>query len=400
MSWNEPGGDKKDPWGGGGRGSKNNTPPDLDEAIRILQEKLGGLFGGGGKDGEPFGKGGGKGLLLILAAAVVLWLMSGFYIVNEGSNGVVTRFGKYMQTTMAGLNWHLPAPIEQVEIVDVKQQRFIEVGYRSGGAQTLGSVPKEALMLTEDENIIDVRVAVQYQIKDPKDYLFNLSNPMATLKQITESAERGVIGSSKMDFVLTEGRSEVVAAIMKEIQETMDDYRSGILVTSVNLQDAQPPEQVQSAFEDAIKAREDKQRLINEAQAYANDVVPRARGAAARIVEQAEGYKEQVIANAEGEASRFASLLTEYQKAPKVTRERLYLDTITTVLSQANTVLVDVKNGNNLVYLPLDKVLEKSGLSSSADGTSKSVISAEQSKRNQANSVIRTIERGRQPRGR
>ncbi|MDT8406279.1 MAG: FtsH protease activity modulator HflK [Methylococcales bacterium] len=399
MSWNEPGGDKKDPWSGRGG---NNTPPDLDEGIRILQEKLGKLFGGGGgHDGQGGGFSGGKGLLIIVAVVAVLWLLSGLYIVNEGSNGVITRFGKYTETTRAGLNWHLPTPIEQVQIVDVKQQRFIEVGYRSGSGQTLGSVPREALMLTEDENIVDIRLAVQYQIKDPKDYIFQLANPTATLKQITESAQRGVIGSSKMDFVLTEGRSEVVAQIKKEIQETMDQYQSGILITSVNLQDAQPPEQVQGAFEDAIKAREDKQRLINEAQAYANDVLPKARGAAARILEEAEGYKEQVIANAEGEASRFESLLTEYQKAPKVTRERLYLDTIKTVLGHANTVLVDVKNGNNLMYLPLDKVLRNVPNSSAqAVTSSNNNPTSAQSGGNAANSVFRNVERGRQPRGR
>ncbi len=365
MSWNKPGGDDKDPWSGR---DEQNAPPDLDEAIRSLQKKLAGLFGnhsGGdgngdndstGATGHGFSGGSAKGLAILVAGAIGLWAMSGFYIVDEGNHGVETRFGKYIATTQAGLNWHFPAPIEQVDIVNVKEQRFIEVGYRTVDRQSSeGGVAKEALMLTEDENIIDVRLAVQYQVKNAKQFLFNVVNPAATLMQVTESAERGVIGSNKMDFVLTEGRSEIVTRIKHEIQTVVDMYQMGIQITSVNLQDAQPPEQVQSAFEDAIKAREDKQRLINEAEAYANDVVPKARGAAARKIQEARGYKEQVIAQAEGEVSRFSQLLAEYKKAPDVTRQRLYLETMETVLSKTNTVMVDVKN-NNVMYLPLDKL--------------------------------------------
>jgi membrane protease subunit HflK len=289
-------------------------------------------------------------------------MLSGFYIIDEGVQGVETQFGKYTRTTDSGLNWHLPAPIEHVEKINVQQQRYIEVGYRSGGggtAQGAVSVPKEALMLTKDENYIDVQLAVQYQVKDAKALLFNLADPEATLKQVTESALRGVIGGSVMDFVLTEGRSEVVAQAKKEIQDVMDAYSSGIQVTSVNLQDAQPPEQVQNAFEDAIKAREDQQRFINEAQAYANDVVPKARGAAARKLQEAEGYKEQVIAQAEGETNRFTKLVTEYKKAPEVTRKRLYLEAMETVMSETNAVMIDVKGGNNMMYLPLDKMIQQ-----------------------------------------
>lgn len=359
MSWNEPGGDKKDPWSGGG---DSKGPPDLDEAIRLLQEKLKKIFGGDSQNnnggGSDVPNNSAKSLGFFLGGAVILWGLSGFYIVDEGNNGVETRFGQYIGTTQSGLNWHLPTPIEQVTIVNVKQQRFIEVGYRSvGSGQLTGSVPKESLMLTKDENYVDVRLAVQYQVKDAKSFIFNLANPVTTLEQVTQSAQRGVVGSSKMDYVLTEGRSEIVTLIKKEIQEVMDSYHSGVLVTSVNLQDAQPPEQVQNAFEDAIKAREDEQRLINEAQAYANDVVPRARGAAARKLQEAEGYKEQVIAQAEGETARFSKLLTEYNKAPEVTRKRIYLETMESVLGQSNTVLVDVKNGNNMMYLPLDKLV-------------------------------------------
>ncbi|MDD5276613.1 MAG: FtsH protease activity modulator HflK [Methylovulum sp.] len=362
MSWNEPGGDKKDPWSG--RGDQKG-PPDLDEAIRSLQEKLAKIFGGGegghgdGQDPSSFF---GQKLFQLIAVGVIAfaWVASGFYIVNEGNHGVETRFGKYIGITQSGLHWHIPAPIEQAVIVNVKQTRFIEVGYRSaGGEQLVGSVPKEALMLTKDENYVDVRLAVQYQIKDAKDFIFNVVDPAATLKQVTESAQRGVVGSSEMDFVLTEGRTEIVTQIKKEIQEVMDSYRSGVQITSVNLQDVQPPEQVQNAFEDAIKAREDEQRLINEAQAYSNDVVPKARGAAARKMQEAEGYKEQVIAQAIGEASRFSQLFAEYNKAPDITRKRLYIESMEAVLAHANTVLVDVKGGNNLLYLPLDKMQAK-----------------------------------------
>lgn len=360
MSWNEPGGGKKDPWSGR---SANDDAPELDEAIRSLQKKLEQIFGGdnGGGNGDGFSGNSLKGLGLLAVGAGIIWGLSGFYIVDEGNHGVETRFGKYIGTTQAGLNWHLPAPIEQVALVNVKQQRFIEVGYRSNGSGDLvngGSVPKEALMLTKDENYVDVRLAVQYQVKDAKAFIFNVANPAATLKHVTESAQRGVVGSSTMDFILTEGRGEIVAQIKKEIQEVMDNYNSGIQVTSVNLQDAQPPEQVQNAFADAIKAREDEQRLINEAQAYANDVIPKARGAAARKTQEAEGYKEQVIAQAQGETSRFSQLLTEYAKAPEVTRKRLYIDAMESVLSSTNNVIVDVKNGSNVMYLPLDKLMQ------------------------------------------
>jgi membrane protease subunit HflK len=356
MSWNEPGGDKKDPWSGR---NDQNSPPDLDEVIRSLQQKLGGIFGGGSGGGSSDGLTM-KNLGFIAAAVVGIWVLSGFYTVDEGTRGVVTRFGAFIETTTPGLNWHIPAPIEQVEVINVEQQRFIEVGYRSGSGQAMGSVPKEAMMLTKDENIVDVRLAVQYQVKDAKDYAFNVLDPNSTLKQVTESVERGVIGASNMDFVLTEGRSEIVMAIKSEIQAVMDAYKTGILVTSVNLQDAQPPEQVQGAFEDAIRAREDKQRLINEAEAYSNDVVPKARGAASRIIQESEGYKVKSIAQATGDVSRFSQLLAEYKKAPAVTKQRMYIEAMESVLGRSNNVLVDVKGGNNIMYLPLDKMTRNS----------------------------------------
>jgi modulator of FtsH protease HflK len=353
MSWNEPGSNKKDPWGGR---DPQQTPPDLDEIMRSMQERLGKMFSGGSSGGKlPSASPGGW--LALLAVPLVVWGLTGIYIVDEGNRGVVTRFGKYVDTTQPGPHWHIPAPVESVTNVNVEQQRFIEVGYRSGGRQqSLGPVPKEALMLTQDENIVDIRLAVQYQIKDARNYLFKLLDPDATLKQITESAERGIIGKSTMDFVLTEGRSGIAEEIKTEIQQILDQYQAGIRVTTVNFVDAQPPEEVQSAFEDAIKAREDEQRLKNEAEAYANEVVPKARGAAARLTEESEAYKLKLIAKAQGEAGRFKQLLAEFEKAPDVTRERLYIDSLESVLEKSNTTMVDVKGGNNLIYLPMDKI--------------------------------------------
>ncbi len=352
MSWNEPGGDKKDPWSG--RDQKG--PPDLDEVIRSVQEKLGGLFGGvnrgSGKIGVPP-----KHIGIILIVVLLLWGLTGFYIVDEGTRGVVTRFGRYLETSTPGLNWHIPIPIERRVIVNVEQQRYFEIGYRQAeGLQQSASIPREALMLTKDENIVDIRLAVQYQVSNARNFLFNVKNIAAALKQVAESAQRGVIGNGTMDFVLTEGRTAISADIKTEVQRIIDQYEAGVVVISVNLQDAQPPEEVQGAFEDAIKAREDKQRFINEAEAYSNDVIPKARGAAARQIQEAEGYQARVIARAEGEASRFEQLLTEYKKAPAITRKRIYLESIESVLSQTDTIMVDVKGGNNLLYLPLDRL--------------------------------------------
>ncbi|MEO1898208.1 MAG: FtsH protease activity modulator HflK [Methylococcales bacterium] len=394
MSWNEPGGDKKDPWSGR---KDENGPPDLDEVIRSFQEKLGGIFGGG-STGDS-GGGSLKSLGILAIGAGVLWSLSGFYIVDEGTRGVETRFGAYIATTQPGLNWRFPTPIDKVQIVDVQNVQVVEVGYRSGGRQGVGSVPREALMLTKDENIVDVRLAVQYQVKDAKDYAFNVLNPTATLKQVTEGVERGVIGRSTMDFVLTEGRSEIVASLHTEIQKVMDSYQSGILITTVNLQDAQPPEQVQGAFEDAIKAREDEQRLINEAEAYSNEVVPVARGAASRKIQEAEAYKERVVAQSIGETKRFTQLLKEYKKAPKVTRQRIYLESMEQVLSNTSTVMVDVKGGNNLLYLPLDKLGNQSSTMESNSMT-QNLSPTKVTKNTNSNSNIRASNRGRDGRGR
>lgn len=352
MSWNEPGGNKKDPWSG--RERNKNGESDLEQVLRSIQERLGGLWRGG--DGRGFGTPSANwGLIGVVAVAA--WGLTGVYIVDAGNHAVVTRFGKYVETTLAGPHWHLPAPIENHVVLPVTKQRFIEVGYSSSATRQQSSqIPKEALMLTQDENIIDLRLNVQYQIKDAKDFLFNLSDPTSTLKRLTESATRAVVGKNAMDFVLTEGRGEIGEAVKSEVQEALDEYKTGILLTEVNLVDAQPPDEVQGAFDDAIKAREDEQRLKNEAEAYANEVIPKARGVAARLMQEAEGYKQRVVSRATGEASRFSQMLSEYEKAPEVTRKRLYLDAMESVMSGSQSVLVDVKDGNNLLYLPLDKL--------------------------------------------
>jgi membrane protease subunit HflK len=341
-------------------GRRGDGPPDLDEIWNRFRQRLSRLFGGkgGGREpGERRGGGipGGLGLLIILA--VFIWLASGFYIVDASQRGVVLRFGKYIQTTEPGPQWHLPYPIESVEIVALSQVRTLEVGYRNSNKN---KVLKESLMLTDDENIVDIQFAVQYVLKDPTDYLFNNRNPDDTVMQTAESAMREVVGRSKMDEVLYEGREQIRAEAQKLMQEMLDRYKTGIAVSQVTMQQAQPPEDVQAAFSDAVNANQDRERQINEGQAYANDVVPKARGTAARLQQEAEGYRQRVIANAEGEASRFRQILAEYSRAPGVTRERLYLDAMQQVLSNTSKVIVDQKSGSNLLFLPLDKLLQLS----------------------------------------
>lgn len=362
MSWDS-GNDKKkeDPWSG--RKKEQQTPPDLDEIVRSLQEKFGGIFGGGSKKSGSKSSGGpfGTNIFLLVGVAFVIWLSSGIYIIDEGNRGVILRFGEYQETTLPGPHWRFPKPIEKTLLVNVDQQRFIEIGYRSGAnLQAATGVRKEALMLTEDENIIDIRLAVQYKVKNAQDYLFNVRSPDVTLKQAAESALRAVIGKNKMDFVLTEGRSEVVAKVETSLQKMLDAYGTGLIISSVNLVEAQPPEEVQGAFSDAIRAREDEQRFINEAQAYSNEVIPKARGAASRVVQEAEGYEERVKSEALGDASRFSQLLVQYKLAPEVTRKRLYLETMEGVLGASRKVIMDVSGGNNLMYLPIDKLMDGS----------------------------------------
>ncbi len=344
-------------------GKKNSGgPPDLEELLRKFNAKVAALLGGkGGKGGEgkPGGgmpmKGFGGGIGLIAAVAALIWAGSGFYIVDASQRGVVLRFGKLVEMTQPGPRWHLPFPVETVEIVNLSQVRTVEVGYRDN---VKNKMLKESLMLTEDENIIDIQFAVQYFLSDPADYLFNNRTPDENVRQSAETAIREVVGKSKMDFVLYEGREQVAASATKLMQEILDRYKSGILISKLTMQNAQPPEQVQAAFDDAVKAGQDRERQKNEGQAYANDVVPRARGTAARLIQESEGYKQSVTANAEGDASRFKQILVEYEKAPGVTRERMYIDMMQQVMGNVSKVMVDQKNGNSLLYLPLDKLVE------------------------------------------
>lgn len=350
MSWNEPGGGDRDPWSGSGR--NNQGPPDLDELLKKLQDRINRLFGrrprtgGGGGSGSSFGIG------LVVVVLLVVWLASGFFVVDEGKRGVVLRFGKYVSTEMPGPHWQPPYPITDVRIVDVSARRTIRIGYDSPTRVN----PKEALMLTRDENIVSVQLAVQWQVSEPDKYLFTLIQPEQTLKQLTESALREVVGKNDMDFVLTEGRAEVVNATMALVQQTLDErYDAGIRVVEMAIQDVQPPEPVQGAFSEAIRAREDEQRFINEALGYRNQIIPQAKGEAARIIEEAQGYRAQAVANAQGSVARFLAVLEEYSQAPEVTRERLYIEAMQSVLSRTSKILVGGDSAP-LMYLPLDRL--------------------------------------------
>ena len=360
MSMNDP------QWGK--RGGNKDGPPDLDEIVRKFKQKLGGLFGQkGGSDSGGAGGGGSSGpgapsaammggvFILGLGLAISFWLASGFYIVQEGTRGIELRLGRYSQTTQAGLRWRWPYPIETNEIVNVSQVETVEIGHRNNQKT---KVKEEALMLTEDQNIVDVQFAVQYTIKNPEQFLFNNKDPKEAVRQVAETAMREIVGKSKMDFVLYEGRGDIAARTKLLMQQILDRYATGIQISIVNLQNAQPPEQVQASFDDALRAKQDLERLKNEGQAYANDILPRARGAAARLMEESNGHKQRVIASAQGDASRFTQVLAEYDKAPGVTRERLYLDMMQQVLQSTSKVVVDQKGGNSLLYLPLDKLMQ------------------------------------------
>lgn len=351
MAWNDP------QWGNNGNRNKNSGPPDLDELWRRLNERLNGMFGNrnteGGGGFSSGGAGGGNLFGLLLGALFLVWVASGFYIVDTGQRGVVLRFGKYIETTEPGPHWHLPWPIESRETVNIDQVRTVEIGYRNN---VKSKVLRESLMLTDDENIIDLQFAVQYILKDPEEFLFVNRAPEDTVLQVAETAMREIVGKNRMDFVLYEGRAEIATRAKVLMQQILDRYKTGISISQVTLQNIQPPEQVQAAFDDAVKAGQDRERLKNEAEAYSNDVVPRASGLASRLKEEAAGYKQAVIANAEGDASRFSQIVTEYQKAPQVTRQRMYLDTMQTVMNNTSKVVVDQKGGNSLLYLPLDKL--------------------------------------------
>ena len=356
MAWNEPGGGNRDPWSGKNGGDQG--PPDLDEVVRKLQERLGGLFGGkkpsgggpsGGSGGGGFGLPGGgfssRAIGIVAGILLVVWLASGIYIVEPAERGVILRFGKYVDTTDPGPHWHIPFPVESVVTVNVDE---------------LSTFSHQAAMLTKDENIVDVELTVQSRIQDAADFLFQDQDPLKTLRDATETVVRKTIGGSKLDFVLTEGRGAIAITIQQRVQELMDKYKTGLLVTSINMQPAKPPEQVKEAFDDAIKAREDKERSENKAEAYSNQILPQARGEGARIVADAKAYRDKVIAESEGEASRFSAVLAEYLKAPEVTRQRLYLETMEQVLGESSKVMLDVKQGgNSLLYLPIDQMMRQ-----------------------------------------
>ncbi len=366
MPWNEPGKDK-DPWG-----QRNNEgPPDLDELLKNLKDKFGGLLGGGG------GKGGGpkipgeigniSGIIGFAAIALtIVWLLTGIYIVDEGWRGVETRFGARTVVTQSGPHWRIPWPIEDVEQIDVANIRTARI---------------DTKMLTSDENIVVMSLEVQYNIKDPQKFVFEIRDPDVTLVQTAETAIREVVGNNDMDLIITEGRAVIGSDTKAIMQQILDSYQTGLNVVTVNMGEAQPPEEVQDAFEDAIKAREDEQRIINEANAFRNGIVPKARGDAETLLEQAAAYKTRVVKSAQGETSRFDQLLAEYQRAPEVTRERLYLDTIESVLARTPKVMIDIDSGSNLLFLPLDQLISGSrintntGLDGQAgDITSRSLI--------------------------
>lgn len=362
---------------GGPPKGPNKGPPDLDELWRDFNRKLGGLFGGKGKrpdnnSGGGFGGGeggggfqpnmrnAGIGAIVVAAVVALIWLGTGFFIVQEGQQAVITQFGKYHGTVEAGFNWRLPFPIQRHETVNLTQLRSVEIG-RSSVVQATGL--KESSMLTQDENIVDVRFTIQYRLKSASQFLFENRNPDDAVIKAAESAIREVVGRVNMDDLLGRNSENIQRDVAKSIQLQMDRYKTGIEVQNVNIQNVQPPEQVQAAFDDALKAGQDRDRLKNEGQAYANDVIPRAKGAAARLKEESDGYSARIVAQAEGDAQRFRSVLTEYQKAPQVTRDRMYIDAMQQVYSSVTKVLVDSKQGNSLLYLPLDKLMQQAGAS-------------------------------------
>ncbi|RZL92503.1 MAG: FtsH protease activity modulator HflK, partial [Variovorax sp.] len=364
----------------------NQGPPDLDELWRDFNRKLGGLFGGrGGNGGRPnSGNGGGPkpdmknagvGLGLVAAVAVLIWLGTGFFIVNEGQQAVITQFGRYKATVGAGFNWRLPYPIQRHELVVVTQIRSTDVG-RDTIVRSTGL--RESAMLTEDENIVEIKFAVQYRLSDARAYLYESKTPADTVVQVAETAVREVVGKMKMDAALAEERDQIAPRVRTLMQTILDRYKVGVEVVGINLQQGgvRPPEQVQASFDDVLKAGQERERTKNEAQAYANDVVPRATGTSSRLKEESEAYKARIIAQAQGDSQRFASVLAEYQKAPQVTRDRMYTDAMQQIYSNTTKVLVDSKQGSNLLYLPLDKLMQMTGQNTPgapADGASPSV---------------------------
>ena len=356
MPWNQSNNDK-DPW----ERDRRQSPPDLDAVINKFMASFGSFLGSKNTNNKS-GSGGGKGtsIISLLVFISLIWAATGFYIVSENERAVILRFGEYQRTAMPGPGWHLPKPLETHETINFTGIRSVE---------------KRTTMLTQDENIVELAFSVQYRIKNAEDYLFNVENPdiegdrtcrfgsRSTICGVLDSAIRDVVGKNKMDYILREGRTEISNTTEVLMQQVLDSYQAGIQVTTVNLQDSQPPDAVQDAFQDATKAREDMERYKNEAQAYANEIVPRARGEAARMIQDALAYKERVIANAEGDADRFLNLLKEYKRAPEVTRKRLYMDSLESVLSNSSKLMIDIKAGNNLMLLPLDKIISSPEIS-------------------------------------
>ena len=378
MPWNSPGNNNEDPWN---RNSNNQGPPDLDEVFQKLSRKFGGLFGGGSGGGSN-GKGGatsGFGAIIIVVASL-FWAFTGVYTITDGEAGVILQFGKYKEIAQPGLHWHYPYPIQELRVVDMQQVR---------------SSKHQTTMLTQDENIVEIVLAAQFRVKDAPDYLFNLRGPDNTLKQAMESAIREVVGKSKVDFVLYEGLEVISNNTKVLMQEILDRYNSGIEVTTLNLEKTQPPAPVQSAFDDVIKSREDLERYIQEAQAYANTIVPQARGEAARITEEATGYKEAIVAKAEGEAERFEALLTEYTKAPDITRERLYLEATQSVFTNSTKIMIDTEGGNNMMYLPIDQIMKNSQSGASSNSGS---VNRPSNSNNTSSSTNTRAPRGREVR--
>lgn len=356
MSWNEPdGGKDKNPWGSG---NKQDGPPDLDELIKKMQDKFNSFMGGKGKKGSgPTGVGSGGGGVsvpgkfgfgLLIAIAFAIWVISGIYIIDPAERGVVLRFGEYSETTGPGPHWHIPYPIENVEKVNI---------------DALRTASHRAQMLTKDENLLQTELSVQYQVKSAEDYLFNVRDPDYTLKEATESALREVVGAKTLDEIISlgGGRDLLVNDTEKSVQAILDKYQTGLIVSKVNLESTQPPEEVQNAFEDAIKAREDKDRYKKQAEAYERDIIPKAEGDVQRLVQEAEGYKQEVIEKSRGETSRFLQTLNEYTKAPEITRTRLYIETIESVLTNSSKVMIKVDNSGSIMYLPLDRLMKGDG---------------------------------------
>ncbi|MEB2400651.1 FtsH protease activity modulator HflK [Parapusillimonas granuli] len=393
-------------WGRGGNNggsepprqpNKGDGPPDLDEVWRDFNNRLGALFGrkprrggnryGGGGDGPGMGvpqlpKGSPKLVAVILVLLVGLWLASGFVIVQEGQVAVVTRFGQYTKTLSPGLQWRVPYPIEDHQTVNIAQLRTFEVGFR-GNARN--KVLPEALMLTTDENIVDLQYVVQYRLmpNGAPDYLFKTSQPDESVRQASETAMREIVGKKPMDFVLYSGRTEVATEVQRLAQSILDRYQTGIQISTVAIQNVQPPEQVQAAFDDAVKAGQDRERLINEGNAYSNKVLPEAQGQVARMLQEAEGYRAKIIGDAEGDTSRFSSIEAEFAKAPDITRERMYLSTMQDILQSTSKIMIDSEASNNMLYLPLDKIMrqaagDQAGFSSSVESSAAAAAAAQQ----------------------